>query len=118
MHRAPLSDGKSGSSYPHWFTNGYNGDGKLKKGRKGPEIKFPNKKCNFRPRHTTGTHMDDRYLLEFPVFPDGRLYPHEKKPKEKPGPARVIYTWPNKDFCGVVAHTERDSTGPLQLCRK
>lgn len=59
---------------------------------------------------------DDHYLLEFPTFPDGHDYKFDsKKPKEDPGPARVIYTYPNKVFCGIVAH-QRGNQGDLRLC--
>ncbi|ODM15334.1 hypothetical protein SI65_09275 [Aspergillus cristatus] len=74
LHHAPLSDGKTGSSYPHWFTNGYDkkGDGSLKEGLKNPLIKFGNGECDKPPSHSSnGSGKGDHYLLEFPVFPDG-----------------------------------------------
>ncbi|EAL86071.1 hypothetical protein LV164_003814 [Aspergillus fumigatus] len=114
-HHAPLSDGKTGSSYPHWFTNGYDGNGKLIKGR--TPIKFGKADCDRPPKHSqNGMGKDDHYLLEFPTFPDGHDYKFDsKKPKEDPGPARVIYTYPNKVFCGIVAH-QRGNQGDLRLC--
>ncbi|KAF9224787.1 ribonuclease U2 [Gyrodon lividus] len=95
IHAAPLTDGTTKSSYPHKFQNvgGYN---------------WPNSKCNFKATSTN-------FLLEFPVFADGHLYPFDVKPKADPGPARAIFTYPSKDFCGVIAHTEANQ-GPLVLC--
>ncbi|CCX17131.1 Similar to Ribonuclease alpha-sarcin; acc. no. P00655 [Pyronema omphalodes CBS 100304] len=93
MHAAPLSDGKTKTSYPHEFKN------------IGNAIKFPSGKCK-------GVK-----LLEFPVFADGHLYPYDVKPKADPGPARVIFTYPSKDFCGIVSHTLPNNGGPLALCR-
>lgn len=121
LHSAPLSDGHTGSSYPHWFTNGYDkrGDGSLKSGLKGPLITFGNGECDKAPNHSShGSGHKDHYLLEFPVFEDGHEYKYDsKKPKEDPGPARAIYTYPNKDFCGIVAHTDGNQ-GDLVLCSK
>ncbi|BCR90236.1 major allergen and cytotoxin AspF1 [Aspergillus chevalieri] len=121
LHHAPLSDGKTGSSYPHWFTNGYDkkGDGSLKEGLKNPLVKFGNGECDKPPSHSSnGSGKGDHYLLEFPVFPDGHEYKYNsKKPKEDPGPARAIYTYPNKVFCGIVAHTQGNK-GDLVLCDK
>nr|AAB66601.1 a-sarcin precursor [Talaromyces resedanus] len=114
-HHAPLSDGKTGSSYPHWFTNGYDGEGKILKGR--TPIKFGKSDCDGPPKHSKdGNGKSDHYLLEFPTFPDGHDYKFDsKKPKEDPGPARVIYTYPNKVFCGIIAHT-KENQGDLKLC--
>ncbi|KAI9793194.1 MAG: hypothetical protein M1816_000615 [Peltula sp. TS41687] len=94
VHAAPLNE-KTASGYPHHFQN-----------NKGDIIKFPNKACNAK-----GVK-----LLEYPVFADGHLYPSGMKPKADPGPARAIYTTPHKDFCGVIAHTEKDNKGPFKLC--
>ncbi|KAL1642552.1 putative a-sarcin precursor [Diplodia seriata] len=97
IHAAPLGDKVTKSGYPHEF------------GNREPKIVWPNKKCN----------ADNVKLLEFPVFADGHLFPFdEKKPddKSKIGPARGIYTYPSKDFCGVMAHTEKDNKGPFALC--
>lgn len=115
-HQAPLSDGKTKTSYPHWFTNGYDGDGNVRDAKNNPPIKFPVGQCNKPPKHSkNGDAKDDHYLLEFPLKRNGKLYPFDKKPKELTEPARVIYTWPDKVFCGIVAHTE-GSNGPLELC--
>lgn len=118
-HGTPLSDGSTGSSYPHWFTNGYDkkGDGSLKSGLSGPLITFGNGECDKAPKHSeNGDDPGDHYLLEFPVMADGGYYDYNsKKPKADPGPARVIYTYPHKDFCGIVAHTDGNQ-GELVLC--
>ncbi|KAL2219486.1 alpha sarcin precursor [Thermoascus aurantiacus ATCC 26904] len=117
-HQAPLSDGKTGSGYPHWFKNGYDGNGKLTNGLKEPLIKFGKGACDRPPKHSkNGDAKDDHYLLEFPIYSDGHLYKYDKRPKERPPVARVIYTYPHKDFCGIVSHTH-GNTGPLVPCRK
>ncbi|KAF5313857.1 hypothetical protein D9619_013056 [Psilocybe cf. subviscida] len=48
-------------------------------------------------------------LQEFPVLINGAIYNANSRPKDNPGPARVIYTLDGqpagyKLFCGVVAH--------------
>ena len=114
IKKAPLSDGKTKTSYPHWFTNGYDGDGNPVRTE---HINFPAKTCNIPPKHSPGgSGKSDRYLLEFPLKSNGELYPYDKKPKERTEPARVIYVYPHRVFCGIVAHTE-GSEGPLQLCQ-
>jgi rRNA endonuclease len=81
-------------------------------------MKFGNGLCDRVPTHTkNGNGKDDNYLLEFPVFPDGHAYNFNKKPKDDPGAARVIYTYPQKVFCGVVSHTNGNQ-GDLRLCRR
>ncbi|KAF7596408.1 hypothetical protein BBP40_001715 [Aspergillus hancockii] len=98
-HHAPISDGKTKRSYPHWFTNGYDGDGKLKKSLKKPLVQFPVADCNKPPKHSkNGEGKTDHYLREFPVYQDGHQYNFDKKPKEDPGEARIIYTYPHKTF--------------------
>ncbi|OJD28974.1 ribotoxin [Diplodia corticola] len=101
IHAAPRGDHDTKSGYPHELKNG---DGAIRT--------WPNRKCNDK-------HAE---LLEFPVFPDGHLFPfdQEMKPADKSslltGSARAVYTHPGKDFCGVVAHTEKDNKGPFALC--
>ncbi|KAB2580682.1 hypothetical protein BFW01_g3347 [Lasiodiplodia theobromae] len=98
IHAAPVGDPdkkepKTKSGYPHGYGN-----------RDG--ITWPNKKCNDK----------NAKLLEFPVYPDGHLFPYnEKKSDLDPGPARAIYTYPSKDFCGVMAHTDGNAGG-FALC--
>ncbi|CAI7603347.1 unnamed protein product [Penicillium viridicatum] len=116
IKKAPLSDGKTKTSYPHWFTNGYDGNGNVKDPKKSPPIKFPGKICNKPPKHSSeGSGKDDNYLLEFPLKSNEELYPYDKKPKEPTEPARVIYVYPHRVFCGIVAHT-KGNEGPLELC--
>jgi ribonuclease/clavin/mitogillin len=112
MNYAPLTDKTTGSSYPHWFTNGYDEDGNHKWGY--TVITFGNSDCDAPPKHKGGS--DDHYLLEFPTFPDGHEYNYNSKfPKDDPGPARVIFTYPHKTFCGIVSHT-MGNLGDLKLC--
>ena len=47
----------------------------------------------------------------------GTYYDANKKPKQDPGPARVIYYMPGKTFCGIVGH-EDGNKGDLKLCNK
>lgn len=98
IHAAPLKNGGTRSGYPHQFTNAKN-------------IKWHNRKCNNLARGVI--------LLEFPVFKDGHLYNAESKPKDDPGAARAIFTSPNKDYCGVIAHEgvgKEANKGDLLLC--
>ncbi|OJD33105.1 ribotoxin [Diplodia corticola] len=98
IHAAPVVDPKvksqkPKSGYPHGYGNN---DG----------IKWPNSKCNDK----------NAELLEFPVYADGHLFPYnEKKTNLDPGIARGIFTYPSKDFCGVMAHKDGNS-GPFALC--
>ncbi len=94
MHNwAPVNE-HTASGYPHEFSN-----------NKGDVIKWPNGKC------------EGSRVLEFPIFEDGHKYPYDEKPKARPGPARIIYSTPSKDFCGIIAH-EKGSEGPLRLCQE
>ncbi|KAF8906979.1 Ribonuclease/ribotoxin [Gymnopilus junonius] len=98
IHAAPLTNGGTKSGYPHQFTNA-------------KKIQWPNPKCN---NLASGV-----ILLEFPVFADGHLYNADSKPKDDPGAARGIFTSPNKDYCGVVAHKgigQDANKGDLLLC--
>ncbi|CCX04823.1 clavin precursor [Pyronema domesticum] len=101
VRQAPVTKGGTKSGYPHPFQNF-------------SKIKWANKKCN------TGSGKGGReppLLLEFPVFADGHFYPYNTgKPKPDPGNNRVIYSYPNKDFCGVVGHTKKNNGGPLAHC--
>jgi hypothetical protein len=45
--------------------------------------------------------------LEAPIFyskSGGARYPIDKSPRVEPGRFRVISTWPNKDFAGIIYH--------------
>lgn len=75
-HHAPLTDGHTRSSYPHWFTNGYLGNGARKHNE---QIGFGVSECDRKPKHTDngadengkverGKGPGDHYLLEFPTF--------------------------------------------------
>ncbi len=111
-----MVDGGTGSGYPHWFRNGYDKDGRPVPGH--TRIKFGDKECD-RPPRKTGKPKDtkERFLLEFPVFASGNLYNwREGKPKPNPGPARVIYAYPSRKFCGVVAHEKDSNEGNLLKC--
>ncbi|KAI6160752.1 a-sarcin precursor [Pisolithus thermaeus] len=90
VRAAPTVAGSTG--FPHPFPN-YDG------------IQFRHARCN---HHGVS-------LLEFPVYPDGHLYPFDQQPKHDPGPARVIYTAHKKEFCGVIAHTDGEK-GHYKLC--
>ncbi|RLL94447.1 hypothetical protein CFD26_100462 [Aspergillus turcosus] len=89
------------SSYPHWFTNGYDGDGKLIKGR--TPIKFGKSDCYRPPKHSqNGMGKNDHYLLEFPTFSNGHDYKFDsKKPKEDPGPAGSSIIIPTRCFAAL-----------------
>lgn len=103
LHSAPLSDGHTGSSYPHWFTNGYDkkGDGSLKSGVKGPLITFGNSDCDKAPSHSShGSGSSDHYLLEFPVFTDGHEYKYDSK-KAQGRPPRLAPFTPTLARCFV-----------------
>ncbi|KAI9753907.1 MAG: hypothetical protein M1815_005951 [Lichina confinis] len=118
-HFALLADKKTKSAYPHWFTNGYRGDGKEYRKE---HITFDVSWCNMETKHTDGgMGPDDRYLLEFPIRPLDETprkppYNFDSKPKDDPGPARVIYTSPHKHFCGIISHT-KGNEGELVLCK-
>ncbi|OJD33081.1 ribotoxin [Diplodia corticola] len=102
IHAAPATKGGTKSGYPHEYKNLADGDKK--------NIVWPNKNCNAK----------DVTLLEFPVFKDGHLFEYDqKKPadKTKIGPVRGVFTYPHKDFCGVMAHTEKDNKGNFALCQ-
>ncbi|KAI7226587.1 hypothetical protein KC330_g8759 [Hortaea werneckii] len=93
IHQAPLGRGRSG--YPHEFTNKQN----LPLGRN----------CDAAAKNGG--------LFEFPVFSDGHLYDWTSaRPKDNPGPARVLFTTPSKDFCGVIAHDGPGNTEPFHIC--
>ncbi|KAI6018332.1 clavin precursor [Pisolithus marmoratus] len=87
---APPVAGSTG--FPHPFAN-YD------------EIPFHNARCK---HHGVS-------LLEFPVYPDGHLYPFDQHPKQDPGPARVVYTAHKKEICGVIAHPDGEM-GHYRLC--
>ncbi|KAI5785758.1 clavin precursor [Pyronema domesticum] len=96
MHQAPVTLKGTGSGYPHEFKN-Y------------PHYKWANKKCN------TGSGKGGQHpptLLEFPVFEDGHFYNYNKgHPKPDDGYNRVIYSYPNKEFCGIIGHTDKGKKG-------
>ena len=94
-----LGAGTTATSYPHEFQT-FN-----------DAVKFANPKCN-----RDGKGKRQQTLLEFPVFPDGHQYPFNSKPRANPGNARVIFTSPSKDFCGVISHTEKDNKGRFAWC--
>ncbi|OJD38023.1 ribotoxin [Diplodia corticola] len=101
MHAAPVGNPpdklpQTKSGYPHQFHNA-----------KG--LKWANSHCNDK----------NAKLLEFPVFADGHLFQYDEKKNPSDaswvGPARVIYTMPSKDYCGVMAHTTGNK-GDFELC--
>lgn len=55
-------------------------------------------------------------LQEAPVFSDKHVYNFDSKPKDDPGPARVVYTTVNRDFCAIISHTEPNNGGDFALC--
>ncbi|KAF5313854.1 hypothetical protein D9619_013055 [Psilocybe cf. subviscida] len=97
LNGSPRTTGRSG--YPHTFEN-FSG------------ITWPVAKCN------------TASLLEFPVLLDGKIYNADSRPKDNPGPARIIFTIdgqpaPTKLMCGVVAHAGQDgnpNAGFLNKC--
>ena len=95
-----------------------NGPGRLRDKLKNPFIKFGKVEYDrVLTRTKDGNGKSDNYLLEFPVFLAGHAYNCNKKPKDDPGAARVIYTYPRKIFCGVVSHANGNQ-GELRLCRR
>ncbi|KAI6046712.1 Ribonuclease/ribotoxin [Pisolithus marmoratus] len=103
VHLAPLYSGRTG--YPHLFHHYPDHDDKHHHHDYYHLLEFDNKKCN----------KKDAHLLAFPLFEDGHLYPYDKEPKADPGLVRAIYTAPDKDFCGVLAH-KGGRHGLYELC--
>ncbi|KAK2875607.1 hypothetical protein FQN49_001567 [Arthroderma sp. PD_2] len=89
---APIDTGKSG--YPHDFENFQN-------------IKFP-KGCR------------NERLREYPVFQaEGARYNFDSRPKDNPGPFRVIATAETRLYCGVISHdgeNDNPNAGNFHLC--
>lgn len=55
-------------------------------------------------------------LLEAPVFADGHIYNYMSKPKDNPGPMRVIFIEKSNMLCGVLGHTDGNA-GYLNKCK-
>ena len=88
LSAAPVAEGKSG--YPHAFQN---------------LQKFPmDERCH------------NKILLEMPIFPNGKNYNFNSKPKEDPGPIRAIFSNPGKLLCNVIAHIGPGNTGDFEEC--
>ncbi|CAL5870451.1 uncharacterized protein PFLUO_LOCUS4688 [Penicillium psychrofluorescens] len=80
---APSGEGlKTATNYPHEFQNF------------GGEITWDNQACN----------SDSVRTLEFPIAPDGSMYPWNVKPKADPGDCRVVYSMTDGHYCGVMCH--------------
>ncbi|KAF2666549.1 hypothetical protein BT63DRAFT_457498 [Microthyrium microscopicum] len=80
------------SNYPHVFQN-FDG------------IKWPNAACNSKKVN----------VLEFPILEkkgnkDPPDYAWNKKPKQDPGPCRIVYSETDGHFCGIMCHKVRDSS--------
>ncbi|KAL2004514.1 hypothetical protein VTN00DRAFT_3399 [Thermoascus crustaceus] len=81
------------SGYPHEFQNL-------------DHIKWDNKACMSKNVKT----------LEFPILEgkNPKMYPWNKRPREEPGPCRVVYSETDGHYCGVMCHKDRKPNGDDQ----
>ncbi|KAG2421801.1 hypothetical protein HFD88_005777 [Aspergillus terreus] len=116
--QAPLTKTENESGYPYFFNNGYDNLGRVKDPKNNPPLKFPVAHCNNPTKRSKGGGgINDHYLLEIPISPQDHPYPFGNRADPQFGLARVIYTYPDKTFCGIVAHP-RGSQGALELCQQ
>ena len=59
----------------------------------------------------------NKHLLEMPIFPNGKTYKFDSKPKEDPGPIRAIFSNPGKLLCNVIAHVGPGNEGDFEECK-
>lgn len=122
VHAAP-ADQQAGFTYPHEFRNI-----DVIEWPNSKPINWPNDKCNGVYAKRAQPQIAPK-LLEFPVLPDGHLFPwNQPNPPADPGPVRAVFTFPDKVFCGVMVHDgiarnrhnpqEGANEGPFKLCTR
>ncbi|DAA77092.1 TPA_exp: Ribonuclease [Trichophyton benhamiae CBS 112371] len=93
LGHAPIETGRSG--YPHDFLNLQH-------------FRFP-RRCR------------GRSLREYPVFQQHhKVYNYNSRPKENPGPFRLIATKDSRHFCGIISHDgigHNPNAGLFHLCK-
>lgn len=104
------------SGYPHVFDNTKPGP---KPGTKVQAYAFDNNELS--------AVCAGQTLWEYPVLASGTNYNPNIRVNQgaDPGPMRVLYSQPSKDFCGIIGHegsTDRNGVvnpngGILSLCR-